>query len=136
MIVVDTNVITYLYFPSNETERVEKLYKKDPIWAVPFLWRSEFRNVGTLYFRKGILTYEAVKEAVLQAEELLWGYEEIVESEEVFPLIQKSKCSAYDCEFVALALRLNTHLITYDKKILSEFPEVAVKPEQYLKIAK
>lgn len=136
MIVVDTHVISYLYFPSDETERVERLYKKDAIWAIPFLWRSEFRNVGTLYFRKGIMTYDAVKEAVLQAEELLWGYEEIVESEEVFPLIQKSNCSAYDCEFVALALRLNTHLITYDKKILDEFPEVAVKPEQYLKIAK
>ena len=136
MIVVDSNVLAYLYLPGEFTAAAEALLEQEPEWAAPLLWRSEFRNVGTLYFRKGILTYDAVKEAVLQAEELLWGYEEIVESEEVFPLIQKSKCSAYDCEFVALALRLNTHLITYDKKILNEFPEVAVKPEQYLKIAK
>lgn len=136
MIVVDTNVISNLYFPSNETELVEKLYQKDPIWTVPFLWRSEFRSVGALYYRKGILTYDAVKDAVLRAEELLWGYEEMVESEEVFPLIQKSSCSAYGCEFVALALRFNMHLITYDKKIINEFPDVAVRPEQYLKIAK
>lgn len=136
MIVVDTNIVSYLYFPSNETELVEKLYQKNPIWSVPFLWRSEFRNVGTLYLRKGMLSYETVKDAVQRAEELLWGYEEMVESEEVFPLVQKSKCSAYDCEFVALAIRLNTYLITYDKKIISEFPDVALKPEQYLKIAK
>lgn len=136
MIVVDTNIISYLYFPSDETEWVEKLYKQNSIWVVPFLWRSEFRNVGTLYYRKGILTYDAVIDVVLRAEELLWGYEEMVETEEVFPLIQKSGCSAYDCEFVALALRYNTHLVTYDKKIINEFPEVAVRPEQYLKIAK
>lgn len=36
MIVVDTNIISYLYFPSKETELVEKLYQKNPIWAVPF----------------------------------------------------------------------------------------------------
>ena len=136
MIVVDTNVISYLYFPSNETELVEKLYQKDPVWSVPFLWRSEFRSVGTLYLRKRILTYEAVKDAAQRAEELLWGYEEMVESEEVFPIILKSGCSAYDCEFVALAIRLNTYLITYDKKIISEFPQVALRPEQYLKIVK
>lgn len=136
MIVVDTNVISYLYFPSNETELVEKLYQKDPVWSVPFLWRSEFRKVATLYLRKGILAYEAVKDAAHHAEELLWGYEEMVESEEVFPIILKSGCSAYDCEFVALAIRLNTYLITYDKKIISEFPQVALRPEQYLKIAK
>ena len=136
MIVVDTNVISYLYFPSNETELVEKLYQKDPVWSVPFLWRSEFISVGTLYLRKRILTYEAVKDAAQRAEELLWGYEEMVESEEVFPIILKSGCSAYDCEFVALAIRLNTYLITYDKKIISEFPQVALRHEQYLKIAK
>ena len=112
MIVVDTNVISYLYFPSNETQLVESLYQKNPLWSVPFLWRSEFRNVGTLYLRKGILSYETVKDAAHRAEELLWGYEEMVESAEVFPLVQKSRCSAYDCEFVALALRLNTNLIT------------------------
>jgi predicted nucleic acid-binding protein len=32
---------------------------------------------------------------------------------------------AYDCEFVALAQYLNVPLVTADKKILREFPEVA-----------
>ncbi len=134
MIVVDTNVICNLYFPSNQTEAVEKVYKKMPLWAVPFLWRSEFRNAATLYFRRGILTLDAVKDATARAEEFLWGYEEMIESDEVFELVKKSTCSASDCEFVALAMRLSTKLITYDKKIVREFPEVALHPDQFLKI--
>ncbi len=35
-------------------------------------------------------------------------------------------CSAYDCEFVALAIKLNTHLVTMDKKLLRAFPKCAL----------
>jgi predicted nucleic acid-binding protein len=47
-------------------------------------------------------------------------------------LLATSMCSSYDCEFIALADQLNTMLITYDKLILKEFPEIAIKPEGYL----
>jgi len=40
--------------------------------------------------------------------------------------VESSTCSAYDCEFVALAKRLNTKLVTADKKILKEFSGIAV----------
>ncbi len=39
-------------------------------------------------------------------------------------------CSAYDCEFVALARQLSVKLVTEDKKILAEFPDVAVSLNQ------
>jgi hypothetical protein len=41
-------------------------------------------------------------------------------------LVRKSPCSAYDCEFVALAEDLEIPLLTTDRKILSAFPSVAV----------
>ena len=132
MIVVDTNVLAYLYFPSSQNSAVEELYKKNSLWIVPPLWRSEFRNIAALYFRKGLLSYEHIQDAMIKAEELVWGYEEPVKSDEVFALKKKSACSAYDCEFVALAVRLNVPLLTYDKKILQEFPEIAVTIEIYL----
>ena len=31
-------------------------------------------------------------------------------------------CSAYDCGFIALAIKLNTKLVTMDKKLLRAFP--------------
>ena len=39
---------------------------------------------------------------------------------------------AYDTLFIALANRLEVPLITWDKKLLSLFPDVALHPDKYL----
>jgi predicted nucleic acid-binding protein len=44
----------------------------------------------------------------------------------VLTLADRSYCSAYDCEYVALAKRLGVKLVTMDRKVLRAFPEVAV----------
>jgi predicted nucleic acid-binding protein len=46
-----------------------------------------------------------------------------VDSEAVLQLVRDSDCSAYDCEFVALAVQLDTRLVTMDGKLLRAFPE-------------
>ncbi len=38
MIVVDTNVIAYLYLPTGHTPLAEKLMVQEPVWAAPVLW--------------------------------------------------------------------------------------------------
>ena len=48
-------------------------------------------------------------------------------------LVKGSNCSAYDCEFVALAQYLDVPLITADKKILREFPDIARNIGSYIK---
>jgi predicted nucleic acid-binding protein len=40
-------------------------------------------------------------------------------------LVNRSECSAYDCEFVALAKYLGVPLVTADNKLLREFPGIA-----------
>ena len=40
-------------------------------------------------------------------------------------LSPSSQCSAYDCEFVAVAQHLGVQLITEDRAILTAFPDVA-----------
>ena len=49
MIVVDTNVISYLLLPTPMTAAAEGLYQYDSEWSAPLLWRSELRNVLALY---------------------------------------------------------------------------------------
>lgn len=41
-------------------------------------------------------------------------------------LVAKSACSAYDCEFVALAKSTGYPLVTEDARIVRTFPETAV----------
>ena len=60
------------------------------------------------------------------ASKLLRGREYEVSSYEVLRLASESKCSAYDCEFIAVANDLKVPLITADKELLREFPAVAV----------
>jgi predicted nucleic acid-binding protein len=126
MIVVDTNVIAYLYLPSEHTATAEALLQHDADWAAPVLWRSEFRNILAGYMRRGALTFEQACGLQREAESLLAGAEYEPDSLSVLELVRDSDCSAYDCEFVALAARLNTHLVTMDKKLLHAFPKRAV----------
>jgi len=126
MIVVDTNVIGYLFLSSERSLIVESVLRKDSEWAAPLIWRSELRNVLALYMRKNIITLEHAHRIMDSAMELLRGREYKVSSYEVLRLASESKCSAYDCEFIAVANDLKAPLITVDKQLLREFPSVSV----------
>ena len=126
MIVVDTNIIAYFYIQSEFSELVESTIRKDFHWSAPLLWRSEFRNVLTACIRKKMLSLGDASEIMAEAELLMRGNEYSVKSTSVLHLVSLSDCSAYDCEFVALAQDLQSPLITMDKKILRNFPDTAL----------
>lgn len=126
MIVVDSNVLAYLYLPGEHTAAAEALMQRDAEWAVPVLWRSEFRNILAGYMRRKALTFEQANRLQREAESLLAGSEFEVDTLTVLELVRDSDCSAYDCEFVALALKLDTKLVTMDGKILRAFPTRAM----------
>ena len=132
MIVVDTNIIVYLYLESYKSEKVERLLEKDTQWSAPLLWRSEFRNVLALYIRKNYLSLEEAQEIIREALKLMKGREYEVASFQVMELVASSECSAYDCEFVALAKDMGIPLVTDDKKILKKFPHIAVSLDKYI----
>lgn len=126
MIVVDSNVLAYLYLPGPFTTAAEGLLERTPDWAAPLLWRSELRNILTGYLRRATLTFEQAHAIQSEAEGLLGGAEYEVNSRSVLELARDSECSAYDCEFVALARQLGTQLVTMDGKVLRSFPDIAV----------
>lgn len=125
MIVVDSNVLAYFYLPGEYTAAAEALFEHDADWAAPILWRSEFRNILTGYLRRGSLTFSQAYHLQREAEDLLAGAEYEVDSFSVLELVRDSECSAYDCEFVALAMKLGAKLVTMDGKLLKAFPGVA-----------
>lgn len=126
MIVVDTNVIAYLHLSGEFTSRAEALLQKDPEWVAPLLWRSELRNLLAGYLRRKTLSFDEAREVQAEAESLMAGSEYEVDSQRVLELVRDSECSAYDCEFAALAMRLNVKLATSDSKLLKAFPKLAI----------
>lgn len=123
MIVVDTNIIAYLLLPYEYSPQADALYKRDPDWAAPIFWRSEFRNLLAGYLRRTTLTFDEVVKVQAEAEALLAGNEHEVDSRRVLELVRDSDCTAYDCEFVAIAMLLGVKLVTMDKKRLEAFPK-------------
>lgn len=127
MIVVDTNVVAALLLNSEATPAAETLLEQDPEWAAPILWRSEFRNVLIGYIRAARLSRADALALAERAERLMRGREFPASSASVLALADASSCSAYDCEFVALAMELAVPLYTRDKEVLRAFPDVATR---------
>jgi predicted nucleic acid-binding protein len=132
MIVTDTNLIAYLLLGGAGTPVARAVFLRDPEWAAPLLWRSEFCSVLAGCLRLGQLRIGDAVTVQRRAEELLAGREHLVRSELILRLTASSTCSAYDCEFVALAEHLRVPLVTSDRRILRDFPAVALSPSRYL----
>jgi predicted nucleic acid-binding protein len=133
VIVVDTNVICYRWLSSSNSAAAETALAKDPHWIAPLLWRSEFRNIVALAIRKRALTVHAAQEIMRKAEASLEGGEFAVSSDAVLQLVASSNCTAYDCEFVALAHAQGLQLVTADRQIVHEFPDVAVSLDKFVR---
>ena len=130
MIVVDTNIIAYLLILSDSTPSAIEVRRKDPNWCAPDLWRSEFRNVLWLYIRRNEMTSSEALIRMKKAETLIDSLS--VNSDRIIELATESGCTAYDCEFVSLAERLDVPLVTSDKKVLTAFPQITISMETFV----
>jgi predicted nucleic acid-binding protein len=126
-------LLVYLYVGGQRTAQAEAVLSREPDWAAPLLWRSEFRNTLAGLVRRRALPVEDALLIVEEAERAMAGREYTIVSHQVLRLSAESGCSAYDCEFVALAVDLRTSLVTADRQILAAFPSVAVAPDVFVR---
>ena len=108
-------------------------WAKDSDWIVPILWRSEFRNALAGSIRRRSLTVEEAIAIANLAEAMLGRKEFTVSTPPVLQLVSTSNCSAYDCEFVGLAHANGVRLLTVDRQVLQEFPEVAISLSKFVR---
>jgi predicted nucleic acid-binding protein len=134
MIVVDTNIIGYLFITSQRQKQAMELLVREPAWISSPLWRSEFRNVLTGYIRRKIFTLSQAQLIMEDTEKMMSTREFEVDSDRVLSLAANSSCSAYDCEFVALAEENACPLLTVDRQIRVQFPGIAISPEEFLNL--
>jgi predicted nucleic acid-binding protein len=126
--VVDTNVVAALMLPTAANAEVAELLRQDPDWRLPPLWRSEFRQVLLKYVRADLATPEQALALWHKALERFELSEQPVAGHQVLALAIATGCSTYDAEFVVLARQLNCRLLTFDRKLLQLFPDLAMKP--------
>jgi len=117
--------------PTSSSRDVEKALAKDPDWIAPLLWRSEFRNALAGTLRQKLITIDVGNDIMEKAERQFANRDFAVSSRTVLNLVANSACSAYDCEFVALAEEQRVPLITSDRQILRDFSRIAVSLEKF-----
>jgi predicted nucleic acid-binding protein len=101
--------------------------------AVPESFLAEFVNVAWLYTRKSgisLATAEAALNDALQYVNRRVRIDDLWH--DALRLAVSVGHSPYDTLFVALAEREATRLVTYDSKLLTAFPAVAISPADYL----
>ncbi len=133
MITVDANVIAYLFLQNEFTPLAIQVFEKDPDWYAPILWQSEFRNILINYYRKKLLTLDNIQKIADEAHNLMANHEQLISSDAVLELAAKSRCTAYDCEYVALAKEMALLLVTFDKDVIRDFPRIAALPQNFLR---
>ncbi|MGH8428028.1 MAG: type II toxin-antitoxin system VapC family toxin [Gammaproteobacteria bacterium] len=122
MIVVDTNIIAYAWLKTAQSRDALLLLEREPEWHTPLLWRSEFRNVILGEVRQNRLDQSVAGDVMRSAEQWFEDCEHLPSSELVFQLALDSGCTAYDCEFMAVAEQLHAPLVTADRALLKAFP--------------
>lgn len=132
MIVADANIVAGLLMPGDDFSAAANVYDKDPEWAAPLILRSELRNILATLLRNRRIDIDSAILIMEESERLLEGNEFAVASTDVLTLSSRSGCSAYDCEYVALAHSLRIPLVTRDREILAAFPEIAVDPDVFV----
>ena len=107
---------------------VADCFVRDCDWQLPVLWRSEFRHVLLKYVRANLFSPSQVSAIWMGAMDQLASNEHTVDGHQVLDLAIRFGCSSYDAEFVVLAQELSCPLLTFDRKLLQLFPDVAVQP--------
>jgi len=132
MLVLDTNVLAYFFLKTDPEKFDEKALLKDSDWITPPLAVTEFSNVLLLYVRQNLID----KNEALHLFKLLLKSVKFrkrsVSPNDILNLALTCSLSIYDTEFVALAQAHHCQLLTHDKKIIKEFPDLALTPAQFL----
>jgi predicted nucleic acid-binding protein len=133
MIVVDSNIVAARNLTSSLTSEAKQVEEKDPIWIVPVLWRYEFQNILA----------SAIKGKQIKPEQALNVWERVsnilIENEyepsvsKVVDLVAQYEITAYDGQFIAVALEMEIQCVTEDRELQEKFLGIAISMKEFLK---
>ena len=132
MIVVDSNVIAARTLTSVLTSKAEKVEQKDPVWIVPVLWRYEFQNILATAIKAKQISQEHALVVWQKIAAILVENESEPSPAKVIDLAAKYGITAYDGQFIALAMEMGIPCITEDKGLQKKFRGIALSMNDFL----
>jgi len=126
VIVVDTNVVAYALIEGTHTEFARRVRELDPEWRLPELWQHEYLNILATYAKQGGLPVKTAQRLWREGVRLLAPAARPADMSLSLELAVEYGVSAYDAQFIALAVSLGVPCITEDRRLLRAFPDVAV----------
>lgn len=133
MIVVDTNVLAARNMLHEKSALAEEVNRHDSVWIAPQLWRYEFQNILSKNLWTGRMTIESAVLTWRQVVEAMADNERDPSPERVIDLASEYRITAYDANFIALALEMNVLCVTEDVELQRKFPAIAVGMEHFIK---
>ncbi|OGV58035.1 MAG: hypothetical protein A2283_15945 [Lentisphaerae bacterium RIFOXYA12_FULL_48_11] len=132
MIVVDSNVLAARNLTGVQTPLAERVELVDRFWIVPPLWRYEFENILT----KGLWARQFTTEGALHVWQVVMARMADNEHEpsvqKVIDLSARYRITAYDANFIALAMEMDVMCVTEDGELQKKFPSIAVSMKAFL----
>ena len=124
-LVADANVFVYMLLDGEKSSAARRLHELHPDWVCPPILRHEFMNVCATYRRAGGFSRDECLAIVRIGLALLSGREVDVDPETIVGVAMDLDLSAYDAQYVAVALALQGVLVTEDRTVLARAPGVA-----------
>ena len=134
MIVVDSNIIAARSLTTVLTSKTEQIEQRDPVWIVPVLWRYEFQNILATAIKTLQITPEEALAVWEGAAAILMKNESEPSPEEVIRLVAQHGITAYDAQFIALAIEMGIYCVTEDAELQEKLPEVVISMDRFLKL--
>ena len=122
MIVIDASAALRWFIPALPMADVYPLPKTDRLLVAPDLFIAEVRNAALVYLRKKELTANQATAMLATIDSLMGSYFPMRDlSENAWAMAVEHDHSAYDCFYIALAVKLDTVLITADERMMRKF---------------
>ena len=122
MIVVDAEVLISLTLVRPQTAMAREAFLKDPDWAAPPLWRSDFRGQLWKHLRANRITATQAHRAFDAAQAVIAGNEPEPDLSHLLTLAQSHTLEVYDAEYVAVARALGVPYVTTDEDLAKGCP--------------
>lgn len=132
MIVVDSCVLAVRNLTATLTPLAEKLEQVDNLWIAPPLWRYEFQNILAKRLWAGQFSKVSALRVWQNVSARMQFNECEPSPERVIELSMDYRITAYDANFIALAIEMGIPCVTEDRELREKFPAIAFRIADFL----